>query len=151
MNTTETTWIKMSERKPVEADFSAHKHVVCLFDGYSVAYNSLGDFMRGNQSFPCTHWQLIEIPPPPRELTQREKDEAQAQDVVKEYLYTEGLQGGYLTVARLAIHRERGEIQPLLDEVIAKMDETPGNFFNKEWFIARFASLRARLEEQGGK
>lgn len=136
----------MSERKPVGTDlpiFTATpgcKGSVTLWK--SVVPNSVdGEVWIHARNLPV---------PPPRELTQREKDEAAAKEIENAYIH-DGSRHGVEEIALMAIHRERREILEALDAAMQNecgrnwCEEKTANLFAPPAFKA----IRARLEEQG--
>lgn len=148
MNT--ETWIKMSERKPGEVDYPIAcgyydgLHQFCQFFAYSGGQDLKGGI----------YWRSVKAPPPPRELTQREKDH-QADRLKMEALWSGSHESFRLNADLLCDdvrQRFAREILAALEtQVIKRMNEAAGHYFAPEWFIAALAPIRARLEEQGAK
>ena len=64
-------WIKMSERKPTEADCP-----MWVSHSENTGFWNIADFRNHHLAHGWTHWQPATLPEPPKkELTQRERDE----------------------------------------------------------------------------
>ena len=131
MNT--NTWIKRSEREPGSGDAPV---VYGAWDGSgwveSGRYNSTNPIVK------YTHWRSIKCDPPPRELTQRERDEQLAETLINR-------QGELERDVLDGIYAERREVAKWLDAQ-----------FGVDWGRGTSATkatreLRARLDEQGAK
>lgn len=129
------TWIKRSEREPQPDEFP-------VLAGYYLGGHDKWNEYRcgvGQQLGSATHWHSIKCDPPPRELTQRERDERFAATIVNESLAFDRV-GAVL----MGMHRERREVAKLLASY----------FCSADWGLATNSpalnSLRARLDEQGG-
>lgn len=142
---TETTWIKMSERKPTAADFADGTRAIETLANNGARYTYYAFFPH----YDWIYWRKINlVPPPPRELTQREKDEAAADAYLNKTAFNGGI--GYLiTKAHIAgKYDERREILAALD---ALWIEAYGCRFIGESAPRHpgWIKFRARLEEQG--
>ena len=132
MNT--QTWIKRSEREPGKFDWP-------LFAGYYDATLGWTEFVvhRECPIGNATHWRSIKADPPPRELTQRERDEETIGNIVVSYRYS----GPTRQVAE-AIYAERREVCALLNQLWA-------HDWGAKSGLSPVRELRARLDEQGAK
>lgn len=132
---TSTQWIKRSEREPKKEEFPL---LAGNYDGgdwaewiVKSATGSLGS---------AIYFRSIKADPPPRELTQREKDEAWAVELVDR---NAGI--NRVGVALEAIYAERREVKALIDR----------GFWDHGWGTDRTqwsevnCQLRARLDELG--
>ena len=133
MNT--NTWIKRSEREPGKFDWP-------LFAGYYDATLGWTEFVvhRECPIGNATHWRSIKCDPPPRELTQRERDATLARNIamVDEGTVTECVLEG--------IYAERREVAKLM----AKAYDSAWGTSDVGWSTS-LRQLRARLDEQGAK
>ena len=133
MNT--NTWIKRSEREPGKFDWP-------LFAGYYDATLGWTEFVvhRECPIGNATHWRSIKCDPPPRELTQRERDATLARNIamVDEGTVTECVLEG--------IYAERREVAKLMDEIMRNSTWGTSNAWEPY-----HRQLRARLDEQGAK
>ena len=131
---TQNVWIKRSEREPGKFDWP-------LFAGYYDATLGWTEFVvhRECPIGNATHWRSIKCDPPPRELTQREKDATLARNIamVNECTVTECVLEG--------IYAERRE-------VLRALQDAHGHDWGADEDWAKHAQkLRARLDEQGAK
>lgn len=138
-----TTWIKRSEREPTEADLPI------VMGGYMCGSGKAWDIALYACLPPKSHWsgywRSIKAEPPPRELTQREKDEEAAKKAAQWSYDHPGEPGAYALVsAREAIYAERREVLALLNQIWAP-HWGPGSA------LIPVRQLRARLDEQGAK
>jgi len=134
---TQNVWIKRSEREPTEAELPI------VMGGYMCGSGKVWDIALYSCLPPKSHWsgywRSIKADPPPRELTQREKDEVLARNIamVDKSIVTECVLD--------AIYAERREVAKLLASY----------FCSADWGLATNSpalnSLRARLDEQGAK
>ena len=134
MNT--QTWIKRSEREPTKADMPVMAGYYDK-DGEWTQYAVYVSFLPCE---PTTHWRSIKCDPPPRELTQRERDERFAATIVNESLAFDRV-----SAVLMGMHRERREVAKWLDAQ-----------FGVDWGRGTSATkatreIRARLDEQGAK
>ena len=131
MNT--QTWIKRSEREPGKFDWP-------LFAGYYDATLGWTEFVvhRECPIGNATHWRSIKADPPPRELTQRERDATLARNIamVDEGTVTECVLEG--------IYAERREVAKLMDLWFRRSDWGTDPSVPDE-----LKRLRVRLDEQG--
>jgi hypothetical protein len=131
-----STWTKRSEREPVKDDMPV------MAGAYVIGSTKKWDerVHHESESLPCwtTHWRSVKCEPPPRELTQREEDEAMAVELVEE---NPGI--NRVGVALKAIHTERREVAKL-------MALYTGEFWGThDYSSSELRTLRARLDEQG--
>lgn len=145
MNTTNNEWIKFSDRKPVEADFpiwvyDVRDNLVLLFQ------NPVPTFHRDR-----THWKKgPQLPvPPPKELTQREKDE-EANQRIHDVWYSTTVGVSLMYFAQRIRADERREILAMLDAA-AKTNGYGQWAENRGCFVwhKEYRPIRARLETQG--
>ena len=125
-----STWIKRTDREPTTADLP-------YFAGY---YTVGGNWLEFLVDESCsigngTHWRSVKCDPPPRELTQREKDKKMVEGVFHKNMHVDTLQD-----MLAAIYAERREIARLM-------------FFRAPYWRGQgykwVEDLRARLDEQG--
>ena len=132
---TQNVWIKRSEREPGKFDWP-------LFAGYYDATLGWTEFVvhRECPIGNATHWRSIKCDPPPRELTQRERDATLARNIamVDEGTVTECVLEG--------IYAERREVAKLMDEIMRNSTWGTSNAWEPY-----HRQLRARLDEQGAK
>lgn len=147
MNTTNNEWIKFSDRKPVAADFP-------LF-AWTATAAPCGEhyfqFPIANFSESWTHWRSSQkVAPPPKELTQHEKDHAANQRIHDEW-YSTTTRVSLVDFAQRIRADERREILAMLDAAMQK--EAGRNWCEEtgQGVIATpaFRAIRARLETQG--
>ena len=133
---TQNVWIKRSEREPGKFDWP-------LFAGYYDATLGWTEFVvhRECPIGNATHWRSIKCDPPPRELTQRERDEATIGNIVVSYRYSSPTR----QVAE-AIYAERREVAKLMDEIMRNSTWGTSNAWEPY-----HRQLHARLDEQGAK
>ena len=133
---TQNVWIKRSEREPGNFDWP-------LFAGYYEATLGWTELVvhREGPIGNATHWRSIKCDPPPRELTQRERDEETIGNIVVSYRYS----GPTRQVAE-AIYAERREVAKLMDEIMRNSTWGTSNAWEPY-----HRQLRARLDEQGAK
>jgi len=130
-----TQWIKRSEREPTQ---EVAPVVYGKYDGPRWTETSAQNVWHMALNTDYTHWRSIKADPPPRELTQREKDEVLARNIamVDKSIVTECVLD--------AIYAERREVAKLLASY----------FCSADWGLATNSpalnSLRARLDELGG-
>ena len=131
---TQNVWIKRSEREPGKFDWP-------LFAGYYDATLGWTEFVvhRECPIGNATHWRSIKCDPPPRELTQRERDATLARNIamVDEGTVTECVLEG--------IYAERREVAKLM-ATYHSCEDWGNSRYSKE-----MRDLRARLDEQGAK
>lgn len=137
-----TTWTKRSEQEPVQT-------VAPVIYGHwrdgewieSSAHNVWGS----GHNPEYTHWRSIKVPPPPRELTQRERDNDAAKLVCERAFAGCHINWvGAEQAIRNAIYVERMAIN-------AWLDKHYGPFWGRTEEEPKCArELRARLDEQGG-
>lgn len=90
MNTNNDGWIKMSERKPTNANGSIWLYSIYAEPGYAVVHTVDCSAFQEN---PWTHWKPAVLPAPPaKELTQREKDDKEGR------LYALGMPGSSVAI-----------------------------------------------------
>lgn len=145
MNTTNNKWIKFSDQQPVAADFpiwvyDVRDNLVLLF------HNPMPTFHRDR-----THWKKgPQLPaPPPKELTQRQKD-MEANQRIHDAWYSATTRVSLMDFAQRIRADERREILAMLDAECTRLN---GSLFGKpnQLSIANGAAvaIRARLETQG--
>lgn len=133
---TQNVWIKRSEREPQPDEFP-------VLAGYYLGGHDKWNEYRcgvGQQLGSATHWRSIKCDPPPRELTQRERDEATIGNIVVSYRYSSPTR----QVAE-AIYAERREVAKLM-ATYHSCENWGNSRYSKE-----MRDLRARLDEQGAK
>lgn len=147
MNTTNNEWIKFSDQQPVEADFP-------LF-AWNATAAPCGEhyfhFPIANFSESWTHWRRSQkVAPPPKELTQRQKD-MEANQRIHDAWYSTTVGVSLEEFAQRIRADERREILAMLDAAMQK--EVGRNWCeeNAPSIIAppAFRAIRARLETQG--
>lgn len=145
MNTENNEWIKMSERKPTTEDFSgcAVEYANPAIRGRTIHYIQL-------HADGHTHWRKIPLPDlPPKELTQREKDE-EANQRIHDAWYSATTRASLLEFAQRIRADERREILAMLDAA-AKANGCGNWAEGSERFAwhKEYRTIRARLETQG--
>lgn len=131
---TQNVWIKRSEREPQPDEFP-------VLAGYYLGGHDKWNEYRcgvGQQLGSATHWRSIKCDPPPRELTQRERDATLARNIamVDEGTVTECVLEG--------IYAERREVAKLMDEIMRNSTWGTSNAWEPY-----HRELRVRLDEQG--
>ena len=141
---TQNVWIKRSEREPVQEDAPV---VYGKYDGPRWIESSAQNVWHMGLNTDYTHWRSIKAEPPPRELTQRERDDAAANAASDEAYRLDADKPEAISInsARRAIYAERREVARLVDA-----------YFGKDWGRGGYAlehtrQIRARLDEQGAK
>ncbi len=139
-----STWIKRSEREPTAADLPILAGA--YEDGKWSETAWLAWHLVGRAIY--THWRSVKADPPPRELTQAEKDEQQANDVAVRVIErcTEIKHPISLEVALQAFYAERREVAKL----VAALFPCFPNWGKESHFSDEWKQLRAHLDEQGG-
>jgi len=139
---TQNVWIKRSEREPTEADLPI------VMGGYMCGSGKVWDIALYSCLPPKSHWsgywRSIKADPPPRELTQRERDVQWANDLSVKVIERCALVTRPLSIEHTlaGIYAERREVAKLLDDNLAHWRTA-----NVGWCVL----MRARLAEQGAK
>ena len=139
---TQNVWIKRSEREPKCSDLPIVTGYRYDSDGWQ---QSAWFCVPPNTSdSPYTHWRSIKADPPPRELTQRERDVQWANDLSVKVIERCALVTRPLSIEHTlaGIYAERREVAKLLDDNLAHWRTA-----NVGWCVL----MRARLDEQGAK
>lgn len=136
-----STWVKRSEREPTKADYP-------IAAGAYLSNQTGGYWDEGHYRIPealtnwQTHWRSIKADPPPRELTQRERD--------KNFALKLAFADGSSTVEDVleAIYAERREVAKLME---SGLGPNWGICDNRYKWAEYTTQLRARCDEQGGR
>lgn len=133
---TQNVWIKRSEREPTEEDLPI------VMGGYMCGSGKAWDIALYTCLPPKSHWsgywRSIKADPPPRELTQRERDE----QWVDSNSWPQLTRAGAMLQA---IYAERREVAKLLTEYFG------GDCWRDENKVPDMRDIAARLAEQGAK
>ena len=128
---TNNDWILMSERKPTVADLPVWTWHKEINGGQVIAYTSV---LPGHP----THWKPVDIPAPPREKTQEDKDN----DALLEWIGALGLPPTNVCVWEAALAYERAEVNKMLPD-------RPQIELGRGELVAVIEAIRARCG--GGK
>lgn len=134
---TQNVWVKRSEREPGKEDFPIIGGAYILGGNTQWDESVYQDHKNVGAWF--THWRSIKADPPPRELTQRERDATLARNIamVDEGTVTECVLEG--------IYAERREVAKLMDK---HYNGGTWGRRHEDWDES-LHQLRARLDEQG--
>ena len=134
---TQNVWIKRSEREPVQEDAPV---VYGKYDGPRWIESSAQNVWHMGLNTDYTHWRSIKADPPPKELTQRERDMEMVHQLLKANDYPP-----HTWTALQAIYAERREVAKLLTEYFG------GDCWRDENKVPDMRDIAARLDEQGAK
>lgn len=143
---TQNVWIKRSEREPKCSDLP-------IVTGYR--YDSGGWQQSAwfcvppnTSDSPYTHWRSIKADPPPRELTQRERDVQWANDLSVKVIERCALVTRPLSIEHTlaGIYAERREVAKLMADWFRQSD-----WGTHDGISPQCKAIRARLDEQGAK
>jgi len=135
------TWILRSDREPTKEDGLCRLGFYYQTGGWSEYTWDCRRVGAPVNDKEYTHWRSIKAEPPPRQLTQREKDDEMAAEVVRKCCWSGAVA---MSIALQALYAERRGVAKLVDEFM----QNPTWGRTSAW-ASVYQRLRARLDEQG--
>ena len=130
-------WIKRSDREPTKVETPV---MYGRYKGEEWLETSAQYGWPASLNIEYNYWRSIKADPPPRELTQRERDATLARNIAM------GHEGTVTECVLEGIYAERREVAKLMDEIMRNSTWGTSNAWEPY-----HRQLRARLDEQGAK